>query len=74
MGALQTGPLVYLENSYSSGGVTVADPGFYMGGFCGEIDGEEIKDCFWDKNTSGKSSSYGGTDKTTSEMKTKSTF
>jgi len=45
------------------------------GGFCGYTsDDEKITDCFWDTETSGKSSSDGGTGKTTSEMKTKSTF
>ena len=44
-----------------------------IGGFCG-INTGTITDCFWDTDTSGTAISDGGTGKTTSEMKTKSTF
>jgi hypothetical protein len=33
-----------------------------------------VTDCFWDKETSGQTTSAGGTGKTTAQMKTLSTF
>jgi len=39
-----------------------------------DTDSSNISNCFWDVNTSGVSFSYGGVGKTTTEMKTKSTF
>jgi hypothetical protein len=45
-----------------------------VGGLCGDDWGNTIANCFWDKNTSGQSTSAGGTGKTTMEMKTLSTF
>ena len=45
----------------------------HVGGFCGE-NGGTITDCFWDTQTSGQAASDGGTGKTTSQMKRKSTF
>lgn len=56
--------------AYSTGVVVGVD---YVGGFCGE-NNRTITSCYWDKETSGKVSSDGGTGKTTTQMKTKSTF
>ncbi len=56
--------------SYSTGSVT---GGSSTGGLTG-YNGSSISNCFWDTETSGQSSSAGGTGKTTAEMKTKSTF
>ena len=63
-----------IENSYSIG----TPSGFAdVGGFCGSNNvglGGVITNCFWDTQTSGTAVSDGGTGKTTSQMKTKSTF
>jgi len=59
-----------IENCYSTGVPTGTTD---VGGFCGE-NLQTITDCFWDIQTSGQSSSDGGTGKTTAEMKTLSTF
>ncbi|MCK6602771.1 MAG: FG-GAP-like repeat-containing protein, partial [Bacteroidetes bacterium] len=60
-----------LTNSFSAGSVPGNDPD--LGGLVGGNSGT-ISNSFWDTQTSGKASSHGGTGKTTSEMKTKSTF
>lgn len=63
-----------IENSYSTGAVTGDSE---VGGLIGRSDGGTVSNCFWDTETSGKSSSAGGagvTGLTTVEMKTKSTF
>jgi hypothetical protein len=44
------------------------------GGLVGINYGTRASYCFWDTQTSGQTTSAGGTDKTTSQMKTKSTF
>lgn len=59
-----------ITNSYSTGAPTGADG---IGGFC-RTNGDTITDSFWDTDTSGTAVSDGGTGKTTSQMKTKSTF
>jgi hypothetical protein len=46
----------------------------YKGGFCGENESGPFISCFWDVNTSGMTYSAGGTGKTTTQMKTQSTF
>jgi formylglycine-generating enzyme required for sulfatase activity len=56
---------------YSSG--TVNGNGG-VGGLIGKKDSGNVTDCFWDTQTSGQTISDGGTGKTTTEMKTKSTF
>jgi hypothetical protein len=56
-----------LSNSYAMGLVSGG------GGLCGYNEGW-INGCFWDMMTSGQINSSGGTGKTTSEMKTLSTF
>jgi hypothetical protein len=45
-----------------------------VGGLVGMNDSGSVSNCFWDINTSGKSTSAGGTGKTTLEMQTLATF
>ncbi len=45
-----------------------------IGGLLGNSHGDDLYGCFWDKETSGFDSGYGGQGKTTNEMKTRSTF
>jgi hypothetical protein len=59
-----------ITNCYSAGAVSGNS---HVGGLIGYNNGE-INDCFWDVNSSGQASSSGGTDKTTTEMQTESTF
>jgi len=60
-----------IVNCYAAGQVTgIAD----SGGLIGERDSSPVINSFWDINTSGQSTSDGGTGKTTAEMKQKSTF
>ncbi len=60
-----------LSDCYATGSVNGND---YVGGLVGDSDYEIVTACFWDVNTSGWTTSAGGEPKTTSEMKTKSTF
>jgi hypothetical protein len=56
---------------YSTGKVTGATAGSWIGGLVGvnsDLSAGEIKDCFWDTATSGVNRSDGGAGKTTSEM------
>ncbi len=58
---------------YSSGSVTGTGSG--VGGLIGtQEDLSTAADCFWDIQTSGQSSSAGGTGESTAEMKTQTTF
>lgn len=59
-----------IDNSYSTGTPTGNTE---VGGFCGS-NNDTITDCFWDTLTSGIATSDGGTGKTTTQMKTQSTF
>jgi len=71
----------YIEDSYSTGPVITEGTVGYVGGFVGRggaggADGNTY-DCFWDTLTSGRSTSSptsGCTGKTTTEMKTLTTF
>jgi len=56
---------------YSNGTVDGADG---VGGFVGYIDNSSISNSFWDIETSGMVNSYGGTGKTTLEMKDVATY
>jgi len=59
-----------INNCYSTGVVTgVAD----VGGLVGK-NSKTVSNSFWDKETSGMTSSAGGTGKTTAQMKEESTF
>jgi hypothetical protein len=59
-------------NCYSVGPVTGS--GSDIGGLIGYGQGSTVTDCFWDRQTSWRSSSAGGTSKTTEQMQTQSTF
>ena len=61
-----------ITNSYSTS--LVEGTVEYLGGLIGERNGGIVTNCFWDTQTSGMSTSNGGTGKTTAEMKQKSTF
>jgi hypothetical protein len=60
-----------ISNCYSTGAVSGT---FVVGGLVGINILGSVSSSFWDANTSGQSTSAGGTPKTTAEMKTKSTF
>jgi hypothetical protein len=60
-----------LTSCYAIGSVTCY---FYVGGLVGYNDGGTINASFWDTQTSGQETSYGGEGKTTAEMMTQSTF
>ena len=67
-----------INNSYSTGLVTVSNCTKY-GGLLGNTAGEGnnagvVINSFWDTQTSGQTTSAGGTGKTTAQMKTESTF
>jgi hypothetical protein len=75
-GYVYVGGLVGLNNGtitrcYSSGSVSGNDN---VGGLAGLGDPNLVTASFWDKDTSGQTTSAGGVGKTTAEMKTKSTF
>jgi hypothetical protein len=60
-----------IMDSYSNGLVLGSS---YAGGLVGYIENSFVDDSFWDTQTSGKTTSAGGTGKTTEEMQTKTTF
>jgi len=61
--------------SYATGSVTGSFfPLIISGGLVGDTDNGTITECFWDRQTSAQPFSAGGTPKSTSEMKTLSTF
>ncbi|MGA2091975.1 MAG: GLUG motif-containing protein [Sedimentisphaerales bacterium] len=64
------GTLSKISNCYSTGSVA---GNHYKGGFCGVNDGSIIS-CFWDINTSGITTSSGGTGLTTVQMKQQASF
>ena len=59
-----------VDDSYSTGAVTASGT---AGGLVA-TSGGTVSNCFWDTETSGRSTSAGGTGKTTTEMRTRSTF
>jgi hypothetical protein len=61
-----------ITNCYSTGSVTGYS--IYFGGLVGENSGVAVENSFWDIEPSGCDTSDGGIPKTTSEMKTKTTF
>lgn len=66
-------------NCYSSAGVSgniqsITGTFFYVGGLVGYNSLGKISTSFWDVESSGQTSSAGGTGKTTAEMQMKSTF
>ena len=60
-----------IRNCYS---VTAILGGAQKGGLLGADWGGEVHNCFWDIETSGRTTSHGGTGKTTTEMQTAGTF
>lgn len=63
-------------NCYSTGMVS-GYPGYpspYIGGLVGQNYVSIVNNSFWDKQTSGRTTSAGGTGKTTAEMKTAATY
>ena len=60
-----------VSNSYSTGSVNGNE---YLGGLVGYSDQGTVSGSFWDTETSGQSTSDGGTGKTTTEMKSIATF
>ncbi len=72
VGGLIGGNYADVSNSYSTGSVSGTGD---VGGLIGYNNSKStINNSFWDKETSGQSTSAGGTDKTTSQMKAKATF
>jgi len=65
-----------IYNSYSTGSVTVTDPGdpCYTGGFCSFNLMATISNCFWDMETSGMTESSGATGLSSANMKLESTY
>jgi hypothetical protein len=61
-----------VSHSYSAGSVSGSS---YVGGLVGYGEGaNNVTNCFWDTQTSGQSTSDGGTGKTTAQMKNVATF
>jgi hypothetical protein len=60
-----------VTDSYSTGNVTGDE---YVGGLVGENDGGTVSSSFWDTETSGQTTSDGGTGKITQEMQDITTF
>ena len=62
-----------MENCYSTGRIRTYAGGSRTGGLCGFGDGTAVN-CFWDTQTSGYSTSIGGTGRTSAQMTTSSTY
>ncbi|MFA6470268.1 MAG: T9SS type A sorting domain-containing protein [Bacteroidota bacterium] len=60
-----------VTNCYSAGAVA---GNFSLGGLVGANNSSTVSNSFWDIEVSGRSTSAGGTGKTTAEMKTQATF
>ncbi len=71
MGAISGYLRFGVKKCYSAGSVTGVN---YAGGLVGYSNEGAVDSSFWDMQTSGQESSAGGTGKSTSQMKTKSTF
>jgi hypothetical protein len=63
-----------ISNCFATGTVTGGNEPSFFGGLVGENDSGSVSSSFWDTETSGQTTSDGGTGKTTAEMKTLSTF
>lgn len=72
LGGLSSGNFSTIDSSYSTG-LVYAPSGTNIGGLVG-TGSAGITNSFWDSQTSGQSTSSGGTAKTTSEMKNVATF
>ncbi len=71
VGGLVGGNGATVSNSYSTGSVTGNQ---WVGGLVGLNNEGTVSDSFWDTETSGQSTSDGGTGKTTAQMKNLATF
>jgi len=71
IGGLLGGNAGYVYRCYSTGRAIGSSS---VGGLVGGSEGGVTIGSFWDRQTSGNTSSVGGTGKTTSQMQTKSTF
>jgi hypothetical protein len=72
-GAVEYGS--FITNCYSTGAVTGLNSwSSGLGGLIGTNWGCSITNAYWDKQTSGRITSAGGTGKTTAELKQKTTF
>lgn len=60
-----------IANSYSVGAVSGTS---YLGGLIGSRISSDITGCFWNTQTSGRSSSAGGTGRTTTQMRNLATY
>jgi The GLUG motif len=74
VGGLVAYNLDIISNCHSTGSVSGCAGASYAGGLVGYNYGGSAVSSFWDVNTSGQSTSAGGTGKTTAQMKTLSTF
>ncbi len=63
-----------ISQCYSAAYVSADTFSYYTGGFCGRDASSEINACFWDTQSSGYTTSAGGTGLTTAEMQSESTF
>ncbi|MCX8065006.1 MAG: PASTA domain-containing protein [Candidatus Hydrogenedentes bacterium] len=61
-----------VDASYSTGKVSIVGP--FIGGFIGVNYSSNVRECFWDIETSGRSISDGGTGLTTTQMKDFNTY
>jgi len=59
-------------NSYATGNVSCNN--YYVGGLVGQNSGSTIINSYYDKETTGRTDTYNGIGKTTTEMKTQSTY
>jgi hypothetical protein len=71
VGGLVGGNYGSLARCYSTGAVSGVN---YVGGLVGDGMVKNVTACFWDTQTSGRTTSAGGTGKTTAEMQTAKTF
>jgi len=72
VGSITSDGLVRLRACYAAGSITGS--GDHLGGLVGRNGSSIITACFWDVETSGSTTSDGGTGKTTAEMQTAATF
>lgn len=73
LGGLTGKNYIEILNCYSTGTVSFGEDSGIIGGLCG-TNGGTIVNCFWDMDTSGLTTSDGGTGKSTADMQTRSTF
>jgi len=71
VGGLVGGNSDSISNCYATGTVSGSE---YVGGLVGHRDAGSVSSSFWDTQTSGQTTSAGGTGKTTVEMKMLATF